>query len=60
MDNSFHINDGLRLALKLLLGINDIGLPAAGEFLDMISPQYLADLIVGGHRRLHDRISGAP
>ena len=41
MDNSFQINDGLRIARKLLLEINDSGLPAAGEFLDMITPQYL-------------------
>ncbi|SUH38654.1 Phospho-2-dehydro-3-deoxyheptonate aldolase [Salmonella enterica subsp. enterica] len=37
MDNSFQINDGLRIARKLLLDINDSGLPAAGEFLDMIT-----------------------
>lgn len=48
MDRSFHINDGLRLARKLLLDINDSGLPAAGEFLDMITPQYLADLMSWG------------
>ncbi len=45
MDNSFRINDGLRIARKLLLDINDSGLPAAGEFLDMITPQYVADLM---------------
>ncbi|WP_058913606.1 3-deoxy-7-phosphoheptulonate synthase AroG [Entomohabitans teleogrylli] len=48
MDNSFMINDGLRIARKLLLEINDSGLPAAGEFLDMITPQYLADLMSWG------------
>ncbi|MGK9172336.1 3-deoxy-7-phosphoheptulonate synthase AroG [Yokenella regensburgei] len=48
MDNSFRINDGLRIARKLLLEINDSGLPAAGEFLDMITPQYLADLMSWG------------
>ena len=48
MDGSFQINDGLRLARKLLLEINDTGLPAAGEFLDMITPQYLADLMSWG------------
>ncbi len=48
MDNSFQINDGLRIARKLLLDINDSGLPAAGEFLDMITPQYLADLMSWG------------
>jgi 3-deoxy-D-arabinoheptulosonate-7-phosphate synthase (EC 2.5.1.54) len=48
LDNSFKINDGLRLGRKLLLDIADIGLPAAGEFLDMITPQYMADLISWG------------
>ncbi|UQY45401.1 3-deoxy-7-phosphoheptulonate synthase AroG [Erwinia sp. PK3-005] len=48
MDGSFQINDGLRIARKLLLDINDTGLPAAGEFLDMITPQYLADLMSWG------------
>ena len=47
MDNSFNINDGLRLGRKLLVEIND-SLPAAGEFLDMITPQYLADLMSWG------------
>ncbi|QEW33026.1 3-deoxy-7-phosphoheptulonate synthase AroG [Erwinia billingiae] len=48
MDNSYQINDGLRIARKLLLDINDSGLPAAGEFLDMITPQYMADLMSWG------------
>ena len=48
MDNSFQINDGLRIARKLLLDINDSGLPTAGEFLDMITPQYLADMMSWG------------
>lgn len=48
MDNSFQINEGLRIARKLLLDINDTGLPAAGEFLDMITPQYVADLMSWG------------
>ncbi|BAN95611.1 phospho-2-dehydro-3-deoxyheptonate aldolase [Plautia stali symbiont] len=48
MDGSFQINDGLRLARKLLVDINDTGLPAAGEFLDMITPQYMADLMSWG------------
>lgn len=48
MNNSFQINDGLRIARKLLVDINDSGLPAAGEFLDMITPQYLADLMSWG------------
>ncbi|MDO8300433.1 3-deoxy-7-phosphoheptulonate synthase AroG [Lacisediminimonas sp.] len=48
MDNSFRINDGLRLARELLVQINELGLPAGTEFLDMISPQYVADLISWG------------
>ncbi len=48
LDNSFNINKGLRLARELLLNINEIGLPAATEFLDMISPQYTADFIAWG------------
>ncbi len=47
MDNSFQINDGLRIARKLLLDINDSGLPAAGEFRHD-HPQYLADLMSWG------------
>lgn len=61
MDNSFRINDGLRIARKLLLDINDSGLPAAGEFLDMITPQYLADLMsLGRDWRAYHRVTGAP
>ena len=48
MDSSYQINDGLRIARKLLLDINNSGLPAAGEFLDMITPQYMADLMSWG------------
>ncbi|WP_145567495.1 3-deoxy-7-phosphoheptulonate synthase AroG [Yersinia aleksiciae] len=48
MDGTYDINDGLRIARKLLLDINESGLPAAGEFLDMITPQYLADLMSWG------------
>ncbi|MGN6703890.1 MAG: 3-deoxy-7-phosphoheptulonate synthase AroG [Burkholderiaceae bacterium] len=48
MDNSFRINDGLRMARELLLDINELGLPAGTEFLDVISPQYVADLISWG------------
>ncbi|MGX5202674.1 3-deoxy-7-phosphoheptulonate synthase AroG [Aliikangiella sp. IMCC44632] len=48
LDDSFKINDGLRIARKLLLDINELGLPTAGEFLDMITPQYLADLMSWG------------
>jgi 3-deoxy-7-phosphoheptulonate synthase len=48
MDNSFRINDGLRMARQLLLDVNELGLPAGTEFLDVISPQYVADLISWG------------
>lgn len=48
LDGSFRINDGLRMARKLLLDINALGLPTAGEFLDAISPQYIADLMAWG------------
>ncbi|WKE65156.1 3-deoxy-7-phosphoheptulonate synthase AroG [Gallaecimonas kandeliae] len=48
LDNSFQINDGLRIGRKLLLDLTDLGLPTAVEFLDMITPQYLADLISWG------------
>lgn len=48
LDGSFNINDGLRIARKLLLELTDSGMPTAGEFLDMITPQYLADLISWG------------
>ena len=43
MDGSFRINEGLRLARKLLWEVNELGLPAATEFLDTITPQYTAD-----------------
>jgi 3-deoxy-7-phosphoheptulonate synthase len=48
MDESFHINKGLRLARGLLLDLNKQGVPAGTEFLDLISPQYIADLISWG------------
>ena len=48
LDDSFKLNDGLRLARELLLTLNDTGLPTAGEFLDMITPQYIADLMCWG------------
>ncbi len=54
LDESFNINKGLRLARKLLLDVNDLGMPAATEYLDLITPQYVSDLIcLGGHRRAH-------
>jgi 3-deoxy-7-phosphoheptulonate synthase len=48
LDNSFQINDGLRFARKLLLDLNDMGMPTGTEFLDMITPQYIADLMSWG------------
>ncbi|MES9850960.1 MAG: 3-deoxy-7-phosphoheptulonate synthase AroG [Candidatus Thiodiazotropha sp. L084R] len=48
LDDRFEINSGLRLARKLLLDINDLGIPAGTEYLDLISPQYIADLISWG------------
>ncbi len=48
LDNSFAINEGLRLARRLLVEIADLGLPVGSEFLDMITPQYVADLISWG------------
>jgi 3-deoxy-7-phosphoheptulonate synthase len=48
LDGSFRINDGLRTARQLLLDLNESGVPAGCEFLDMITPQYLADLVSWG------------
>jgi len=48
LDGSFRINEGLRTARSLLLDIAELGLPTATEFLDMITPQYIADLISWG------------
>ncbi|PWK33739.1 3-deoxy-D-arabinoheptulosonate-7-phosphate synthase [Cupriavidus plantarum] len=48
LDESYRIDEGLRIARSLLLDINRLGLPAAGEFLDVISPQYIGDLISWG------------
>ena len=48
LDDSYQINKGLRLARKLLLDINSLGVPAATEFLDLVTPQYVADLISWG------------
>jgi 3-deoxy-7-phosphoheptulonate synthase len=48
LDESFKINDGLRLARHLLLDLADMGVRAGTEFLDMITPQYLADLVSWG------------
>jgi 3-deoxy-7-phosphoheptulonate synthase len=48
MDDSFDINRGLRMARKLLLDLADLGVPAGTEFLDTITPQYIADLVSWG------------
>jgi 3-deoxy-7-phosphoheptulonate synthase len=48
LDGSFAINEGVRLARQLLWEVNELGLPAGTEFLDMITPQYIADLISWG------------
>lgn len=48
LDGSFNINKGLRIARGLLRDINAMGLPAGVEFLDVISPQYIADLVAWG------------
>ena len=48
LDNSFEINKGLRLARALLLDLNNMGVPAGTEYLDLISPQYVADLVSWG------------
>ncbi|MDD5274836.1 MAG: 3-deoxy-7-phosphoheptulonate synthase AroG [Methylovulum sp.] len=48
LDSSFNINKGLRVARQLLLDVNDLGVPAATEYLDLISPQYISDLIAWG------------
>lgn len=48
LDGSFKINDGLHIARKLLLDLAEMGVPAATEYLDLISPQYIADLVSWG------------
>ncbi|MDR3612911.1 MAG: 3-deoxy-7-phosphoheptulonate synthase AroG [Candidatus Obscuribacterales bacterium] len=48
LDGSFQINKGLRIARELLLDINELGLPAGCEYLDMITPQYIADMVSWG------------
>lgn len=48
LDGTFRIDEGLRTARGLLAQVNDMGLPAAVEFLDIITPQYLADLVSWG------------
>ena len=48
LDGSYKINQGLRLARELLLDVAELGLPAGCEYLDMITPQYVADLVSWG------------
>src|ERR1041384_2095743 len=48
LDGSFRINDGLRIGRKLLLELNNAGIPAGVESLDVISPQYIADVVSWG------------
>ena len=48
LDGSYPINDGLRVARRLLLDLAEMGVPAGTEFLDMIIPQYMAGLVSWG------------
>jgi 3-deoxy-7-phosphoheptulonate synthase len=48
LNNAFDINKGLHIARELLLDLNNLGIPAATEYLDLITPQYIADLISWG------------
>ena len=48
LNETYALNDGLRLGRKVLSEINDLTVPAAGEFLDMITPQYMADFMSWG------------
>ena len=48
LDGSFRINEGLRIARRLLLELNETGMPVACEFLDVMTPQYVADLVAWG------------
>jgi len=70
LNGSFRINEGLRIARDLLVRINQAGVPAAVEFLDVISPQYIGDLVSWGaigarttesqvHRELASGLSAA-
>jgi 3-deoxy-7-phosphoheptulonate synthase len=71
LDESYRIHEGLRIARQLLVEINRLGVPAGSEFLDVISPQYIGDLIAWGaigarttesqvHRELASRACRAP
>jgi 3-deoxy-7-phosphoheptulonate synthase len=48
LDGSFHINKGLRLARQVLRDLNEMGMPAGTEFLDIVTPQYVTDLVSWG------------
>jgi 3-deoxy-7-phosphoheptulonate synthase len=48
LDDSYRINEGLRLARRILVEVNELDLPAGTEYLDMITPQYFADMIAWG------------
>jgi len=48
LDDSYHINKGVRKAREVLLKISDMGIPAGTEYLDLISPQYISDLVSWG------------
>ena len=48
LDESYRIHEGLRIARQLLVDINRVGVPAGSEFLDVISPQYIGDMIAWG------------
>ena len=48
LNGSFRINEGLRIGRELLLSLNDLGMPVGVEYLDVISPQYVADLVSWG------------
>lgn len=48
MDGSYDINEGLQIARKLLIDLTELGMPAGTEFLDTISPQFVADLVTWG------------
>jgi 3-deoxy-7-phosphoheptulonate synthase len=48
LDGSFRINDGLKIGRKLLVELNNAGMPAGVEYLDVISPQYIADVVSWG------------
>ena len=50
LDGSFDVNEGLKLARKLLVDINETGMPTATEFLDMVTGQYISDHHLGRHR----------